>query len=76
MDILFGTIGQVNLFLSQGKTNIAKRILKDAIYRLQPLYDKDEQKYGNPLSLFSFFLMVDSSSSVQLPRLYSFVQNA
>ena len=56
MDILFGTIGQVNLFLSQGKTNIAKRILKDAIYRLQPLYDKDEQKYGNPLSLFSFFL--------------------
>ncbi len=56
IDILFGTMGQVNQFLSQGKTNMAKRILKDAIYRLQPLYDKDEQKYGNPLSLFSFFL--------------------
>ena len=56
MDIFFGTMGRVNLFLSQGKTNKAKRILKDAIYRLQPLYDKDEQKYGNPLSLFSFFL--------------------
>lgn len=56
MDILFGTLGLVNQSINQGKMKLAKHQLKDAIYRLQPLYDKDEQKYGNPLSLFSFFL--------------------
>ena len=56
MDILFGTLGLVNQSMNQGKAKLAKRQLTNAIYRIQPLYDKDEQKYGNPLSLFSFFL--------------------
>ena len=56
VDILFGTLRLVNQSMNQGKTKLAKRQLKDVIYRLQPLYDKDEQKYGNPLSLFSFLL--------------------
>ncbi|GEM_PF-6287219 len=56
MDIFWGTLGQVNRLLNQGKTKLAKRVLKDAIYRLQPLYDKDEQKYGNDLSFYSFML--------------------
>lgn len=56
MDILFGTLGLVNQSMNQGKAKLAKRQLTNAIYRIQPLYDKDEQKYGNLLSLFSFFL--------------------
>lgn len=55
-DYILDVIGHVSQVLSVGNTNIAKRILKDAIYKVQPLYDKDEHKYGNSLSFCYFFL--------------------
>ena len=56
MDILFGTLGRVNQYLQKGKTDNAKRCLKDTIYKILPLYEKDEQRYRNVLGLFYFSL--------------------
>lgn len=56
MDMLFGTFGLVNQSISLGNKKLAKRQLKDVIQRLQPLYENDEQKYGNILSMFCFCL--------------------
>lgn len=54
--LYFGTIGLVQQALNQGKTKIAIRQLKEAIFRENALYEKDEQKFGKTLSVLNFFL--------------------
>ena len=56
IELVFGTFNIVNQYLSQGKSQLAKRLLKNVINRIKPLYDRNEDKYRNLLSTYSILM--------------------
>ena len=56
VELFFGTLNIVNQFLSQGKSNLAKSLLKNVVIKIKPLYDRNEDKYRNMLSTYNILL--------------------